>query len=639
LDITLDGFTPILNAILYRDGQQVHACRIEDKLLVGRRELFEPPAPAVAVGKHGHQKLIVADHDLTSIPRSFVMLEKQFGNSIRVSNIHRANSFSIAGMGVLSSNQSMMVSIPSTLILPAGYTLIIVDEQSQADESELLITDGTGLRSRPRIPFNDEESHDSNRSFSIERRDQLKNDESILGTMLNASSNTVSIEASDFLEILDFIVQSAQQPASTAEFFRGISEAVTRFIRMDRAEVVFWDNTSWERSADRIHSVIAKADHAPSASILDRALVTKQIVVYPDDNVDLTTIHSSKVLAAIACPILDERGEVLGVLYADRYSNGRDNKGSISEIEEKLIEILATAISTGMAKSKRESLVSTYQQFFSSKVVEAIQRDPKLLAGENCDVTVLFCDIRGFSRITDRIGPSSAMMWMQDTLSELSNHVLNLEGVLVDYVGDALFAMWGAPDKQPHHAFCAASTAINMMALAVKLSDRWRELIPEGFEFGIGLCTGPAQVGNTGSRQKFKYGPMGRTVNLGSRIQGLTSHWRVQTLMDEETVLRLSPDIPKRRICQARVKGMEGSITIYELISDQDQPFADLRTEYELALQKFEQREHRDAASAFGDLVKRYPQDGPSLAMLVRAVQEVANPNENFDPVWIAPSK
>ena len=177
------------------------------------------------------------------------------------------------------------------------------------------------------------------------------------------------------------------------------------------------------------------------------------------------------------------------------------------------------------------------------------------------------------------------------------------------------------------------------MALSVELSDQWKETIPEGFAFGIGLCTGAAHVGNIGSKQKFKYGPMGSTVNLGSRIQGLTKHWRVQTLMNEETALRLPPSFPKRRLCQARVIGIQGSVTLYELGSNYDGSQEVLWRDYEKALLSYEIGEHREAAQAFSDLAKRYPKDGPSLMMLVRAVQELADPHEHFDPIWVAPSK
>ncbi|MDZ4851808.1 MAG: adenylate/guanylate cyclase domain-containing protein [Pirellulaceae bacterium] len=640
MDPSRDDSSQKLTVILYRNGMQIHSCRLDDKLLIGRREVYEPPPPAVVTAKSGEQKLVASDHDFAAMPRTFVKLEKQPGHQICVSNLHKANTFTIEGMGVVAVNQSVLAAIPCNLNLPGGFSITVIGELARAKELPQDL-EGISLRSRPRVPFKDSDSHDSIRSLSLSGTGSSVG-KSILGSLLGDSSNTVSIGASDFLDILDFVVASAQKPATSNEFYQGIAEAVNRLVGMDRAEVLFWDGKAWDRSEDRMHITVLRADieaRAPSSSLLNRVLSSKQIVVYPEDMANFNSESVRKIVAAIACPILDEKEELIGVLYADRASSTGESKGRISGIEEKLIEILTNAIATGMAKTKRESLVTTYQQFFSSKVVEAIQQNPKLLTGEICDVSVLFCDIRGFSRITERIGPAAAMLWIQDTLSELSDRVLGLEGVLVDYVGDALFAMWGAPDNQPHHALASAFAANKMMSLSLNLSERWRKSIPEGFEFGIGLCTGPAQVGNVGSKQKFKYGPMGSTVNLGSRIQGLTSQWRVQTMMNEETAVRLPADVPKRRLCQAKVKGMDGSVTLYELVAEQDYPLEELRKEYEQALAHFESGEHRESARGFGDLVKRYPKDGPSIVMLVRAVQEVANPSEKFDPIWVATSK
>ncbi len=632
----------ILNAILYRDGRQLISCRLENKLQIGRRDKSEPAAPSVVVIDASCKKLVAADIDRPTFPRSLVLLCRLDGNQVRISNIHQTASFSIAGIGTVESNQSKTVDIPSTLILPDGFTLAIISTPAPSLDRRQKDGEATGLRARLRLPNEDLEPIHYNTLRSSLGLGEKKTEHSLLSTAFNNSPDLIPLEATAFLEILDFVVLTAQRPATSAEFYRGIAEAVTRLIDVDRAEVILRNENEWVRSLDRTYCNASKSDasqRAPSYTMLEAALKNRAMVVFPDDALDFNQVSLREMVTAVACPILDEEGSVLGILYADRVSKVGSGNEKITRIEETLIEILATAIATGIAKMKRESLVTTYQQFFSSKVIDAIRQNPKLLDGEDCEVTVLFCDIRGFSRITDRIGPSKAMAWVQDTLTSLSSHVQNLDGVLVDYVGDELFAMWGAPDVMPDHAVQAASAARLMMALSVELSDQWKKSIPEGFEFGIGLCTGIAHVGNIGSKQKFKYGPMGNTVNLGSRIQGLTKHWRVQSMMNETTALRLPPSIPKRRICQARVIGIEGSVTLYELGLNQDAPQEVLWRDYEKALISYEIGEHREAAQAFSDLAKRYPKDGPSLIMLVRAVQELANPQERFDPLWVAPSK
>jgi adenylate cyclase len=353
-------------------------------------------------------------------------------------------------------------------------------------------------------------------------------------------------------------------------------------------------------------------------------------------------MNSLRVLlhSAIAYPLMDDKGEVLGVLYADRGFRSDFGDSSISDEEQRLIEILAAGITAGILKSKQEQLVTKYQQFFSPKITEAIRRNPSLLAGEETNVTVLFCDIRGFSRIADKIGSAEAMKWVSDTLSELSQIVLDLDGVLVDYVGDEMFAMWGAPEASEIHAFQAASAARLMMSRRAELSNRWRGLIPEGVDFGIGLCTGAARVGNTGSKQKFKYGPMGRTVNLGSRIQGLTKQWRVGTLIDGVTQANLPGDMLCRRLASASVVGLDGTLELHELMPDNSDNSKALKEAYEAAYTLFEcGTKPREAVRAFGEVVQRFPLDGPSLLMLVRSVNELVEPTMPFSPVWTATTK
>ncbi|MEQ1831392.1 MAG: adenylate/guanylate cyclase domain-containing protein, partial [Pirellula sp.] len=416
------------------------------------------------------------------------------------------------------------------------------------------------------------------------------------------------------------------------------------------AEIILWDGTRWELDEARrfVNPRISESElYPPSNSMLERVLKSKQIVVYPSPNISgempLKSMSVRDLHSAIACPILDvlEGGkEILGVLYADRMMSMEWQLGKVMEAEQQLIAILATAISSSIAQRKRETLVTKYQQFFSSKVTEAISLNPALLDGEDVDVTVLFCDIRGFSKTTDSIGPKAAMMWIEDLLSELSAIVLKSDGVLVDYVGDELFAMWGAPERTQDHSLKAALAAREMMALRKELSLRYAQTIPDGVDFGIGICTGSARVGNTGSKQKFKYGPLGRTVNLGSRIQGLTKQWKVATLMEATTANSIASNLLKRRLCQARVVGMDGHVDLYELLPDDSDQSLELTTRYAKALELFESgNQFREAARAFGELVQQFPEDGPSLVMLVRAVSELEEPSSPFSPVWSAKSK
>ncbi|MFN9348875.1 MAG: adenylate/guanylate cyclase domain-containing protein, partial [Planctomycetota bacterium] len=369
-----------------------------------------------------------------------------------------------------------------------------------------------------------------------------------------------------------------------------------------------------------------------------------KIATNPHDGPAETSESFMDMHTAIASPLFDptsKSSELMGVLYADRrWRMGSRRNATITSDEKEFIGILTVATAYRLENVKKERELTTYQQFFSQKVIDnLLDKGDAFLDGKDTEVSVLFCDIRGFSKATDSMAANKAMQWLSDTLSELSEVVLQADGVLVDYVGDELFAMWGAPEENESHSFSAIQAALAMMKLKRLLNERYKDKITFKIDFGIGLNTGEARVGNTGSRQKFKYGPMGRTVNLGSRIQGLTKQWKVSTLMADTTARVVPSDIPKRRLCRAKVVGLDGDVTLYQLMSE-DEADNELIAKYEEGLSMFENESQiRQAARLFGELVQRYPDDGPSLIMLERSVSQLVHPVKDFSPVWEASSK
>src|SRR5208282_6133126 len=100
------------------------------------------------------------------------------------------------------------------------------------------------------------------------------------------------------------------------------------------------------------------------------------------------------------------------------------------------------------------------------------------------EVSLLFCDIRGFSRISERLGPRGTVQWIGDVMGVLSDCVLAHAGVLVDYIGDELVAMWGAPAAQPEHARLACLAAIDMLKAVPGINERWSSTLKESMALG-----------------------------------------------------------------------------------------------------------------------------------------------------------
>ena len=141
-------------------------------------------------------------------------------------------------------------------------------------------------------------------------------------------------------------------------------------------------------------------------------------------------------------------------------------------------------------------------------------------------------------------------------MQHLTARIMESSGVVVDYIGDGLLAMWNAPLEQPDHAALACRAALAMRDGLPELNRRWEGRLGKPIGLGIGINSGAALVGNTGSHQKFKYGPLGHTVNLASRVEGATKHLGVSLLLTGSTRNSLGSSFATRRLCRARVVGI-----------------------------------------------------------------------------------
>jgi adenylate cyclase len=342
-------------------------------------------------------------------------------------------------------------------------------------------------------------------------------------------------------------------------------------------------------------------------------------------------------MAVVCAPICDRAGEVIGALYAER----RWSLGDTTEIgpaEAMFAEVLAYTVAAGLERQRQEREAVDqrvrFEQFFGRELAEQLARDPEILTGKDALVTMLAADIRGFSAISERLGAKLTLQWIQDMLEALTTVVMNYGGVVVDYVGDEIMAMWGAPVAQPDQARRACQAALEMQVALGPLNARWQSQLQTEIQVAIGIHTGTAQVGNIGSRRKFKYGALGNTVNLASRVQGANKHLRTSLLITKETHDALGSGFLTRRLGSIQVVNIEKPVEIYELRLMEDERGRILCQLYEKALGEFENQNFRRAARTLGDYLPNYEDDGPSHILLWRAVNGLVEPEEIFQPAW-----
>jgi len=275
-----------------------------------------------------------------------------------------------------------------------------------------------------------------------------------------------------------------------------------------------------------------------------------------------------------------------------------------------------------------------FEQFFSPELARELAADASLLEGREREITLLFTDVRNFSRISERLGAQRTFAMMQDVMELQSLRIREEDGVVVDYVGDGLLAMWNAPAEQPDHPARACRAAVAFLSDLPALSARWAAEAGEPIRLGAGIHTGIALVGNTGSRVKFKYGPMGSAVNLASRLENATKYLGVSPLISRATRDRLPAGFGTRRLGGLRVQGFADPIDVFELYpGEPDAPWRARRDEFERALQWFEARQWADACQSLATLLSHGGEyDVPSLQLLARSVECLRSQPDSFDP-------
>jgi adenylate cyclase len=242
---------------------------------------------------------------------------------------------------------------------------------------------------------------------------------------------------------------------------------------------------------------------------------------------------------------------------------------------------------------RKRRLSRLFGQYVPPEVVADLDRsDAEIsLDGESREMTVLFSDVRGFTTLSEGLAPRELTQLMNAFLTPITEVIQQHRGTIDKYMGDAVMAFWGAPLADPAHARRALDAALGMVERLAALKGEFAARGWPAINIGIGLSSGPMNVGNMGSRFRMAYTVLGDTVNLGSRIEGLTKEYGVQIAVSEATA-RAVPDYVFRPLDAVRVKGKLEPVVILEPLGPRDRvPEPDAR-----------------AAAAFGQALALYRQ-------------------------------
>lgn len=226
------------------------------------------------------------------------------------------------------------------------------------------------------------------------------------------------------------------------------------------------------------------------------------------------------------------------------------------------------------ADKDKRFLKETFSSYLDRRVVEKLTEESNMniLKGQRREITVLFSDIRDFTSLSESLKDSSMVVEILNCFfPEMCEIILQNEGTVDKFMGDAIMAFWNAPNEVDNHWFKACLTAILMQDKMKEINERIRSKgieLKKDLRIGIGINTGKAVVGNIGSFKKSDYTAIGDTVNIASRLEGINKQYETNIIISEYTYERIKENFVVRELGSTQVKGREGSIKIYELISE-----------------------------------------------------------------------
>jgi len=210
--------------------------------------------------------------------------------------------------------------------------------------------------------------------------------------------------------------------------------------------------------------------------------------------------------------------------------------------------------------------------YLPKRVMENVLNDPRALAlgGGRKEISVLFCDIRGFTKYCDAREPEDVVAVLNEYLDVMSEVILKYEGTIDKYIGDCIMAFWNAPDDQPDHAQRAVCCAMEMRYALANYKTHRAGIDTELFECGIGIHTGPALVGNVGATKRFNYTVIGSTVNLAARLEALTKRFTSRIIISEATLGQIHGEFTITALGEVSVPGFAERQTLYSVEAQQD---------------------------------------------------------------------
>ena len=289
---------------------------------------------------------------------------------------------------------------------------------------------------------------------------------------------------------------------------------------------------------------------------------------------------------------------------------------------------------------EKRFIKSAFSQYLAPAVVDQLVEDPKLLnlGGEDKVLTAFFSDVAGFSTIAEQLTAGQLVDLLNEYLTEMTDIVMEYEGTVDKFEGDAIIAFFGAPIEFKDHATRTCYAALDMQNRLAQLREVWKKEGRHELFMRIGINTGEVTVGNMGSESRFDYTMIGDPVNVAARLEGANKQYQTHTMLSEFTYELAKNDIEARELDSIRVVGKQEPIKIYELLGRKGEMEDHIRLifpHFQEGLDHYKNQRWEEGITCFENALNLYEDDGPSLTYFERCITfQNHPPSPDWDGVF-----
>jgi len=321
----------------------------------------------------------------------------------------------------------------------------------------------------------------------------------------------------------------------------------------------------------------------------------------------------------------------------------------ISELEKAHTQIKRYAFEAVLAGKKEQRIRQIFQKYVPKDLIDKFFASPEsMLIGENRTLAILFSDIRSFTTISENMPPDDLVNSLNRYFSAQVDIIMNRNGIVDKYIGDAIMAFWGAPVKHDDDALQAVLSGLDMIEAVKAFNENQLKLGKPEFHIGIGINYGTVTVGNIGSERKMDYTVIGDMVNLASRMEGLTKTYHAEILISEtlhDALIKScksgeAPQLFYRLLDTVAVKGKTRGIKIYTVKKSLGETEAKAWNYHNHGMALYYKRDFAAAAKYFAAVYNLLSGDFNAASLYKRCkTYEVTPPPPGWDGVEVMHTK